>query len=70
VSVFTHTNTEIGGSNPTQGMDVCVCVYSVFVLSFVYVEALSPADPPSKEPYRLCTGSRNFKKRPRPNSGL
>jgi hypothetical protein len=23
------------GSNPTQGMDVCVCVYSVFVLSCV-----------------------------------
>jgi hypothetical protein len=23
------------GSNPAQGMDVCVCVYSVFVLSCV-----------------------------------
>jgi hypothetical protein len=23
------------GSNPNQGMDVCVCVYSVFVLSCV-----------------------------------
>jgi hypothetical protein len=31
--VFTRSNTGIVGSNPTQGMDVCV--YSVFVLSFV-----------------------------------
>jgi hypothetical protein len=25
-------NTRIAGSNPTQGADICVCVYSVFVL--------------------------------------
>jgi hypothetical protein len=31
-------------------MDVCVCVYSVFV----YVAALRQADPPTKEAYRLC----------------
>jgi hypothetical protein len=31
-----------------------VCVYSVFVLSCVYVAALRRADPPSKESYRLC----------------
>jgi hypothetical protein len=35
-------------------MDVCVCVYSVFVLSCVQVAALQRADPPSKESYRLC----------------
>jgi hypothetical protein len=29
-NVFAHANTGIMGSNPTQGMDVCV--YSVFVL--------------------------------------
>jgi hypothetical protein len=28
-TVFTHSNNGIVGSNPTQGMDVCVCVYSV-----------------------------------------
>jgi hypothetical protein len=31
-TVFALSNTEIGGSNPTRGMDVCVfsvCVYSV-----------------------------------------
>jgi hypothetical protein len=31
-----------------------VCVYSVFVLSSVWVAALQRADPPSKESYRLC----------------
>jgi hypothetical protein len=31
--VFARANAGIVGSNPTQGMDVCVCVYSVFVLS-------------------------------------
>jgi hypothetical protein len=35
-TVFARSNTRIVGSNPTQGMDVCiVCVYSVFVLFFV-----------------------------------
>jgi hypothetical protein len=38
----------IVGSNPTQGMDVCV--YSVFVLGSGLAEG---ADPPSKECYRL-----------------
>jgi hypothetical protein len=47
-------NVEIVGSNPTQGMDVCVCVYSVFMLSCVQVAALRPADHSSKERYRLC----------------
>jgi hypothetical protein len=42
------------GLNPTQGMDVCVCVYSVFVLSCVQVAALRHADHSSKESYRLC----------------
>jgi hypothetical protein len=31
-------------SNPTQGMDICVRIYSVFVLSFVQVAALRRAD--------------------------
>jgi hypothetical protein len=34
-SVFANSNAGIVGSNPTQGMDVCPCVYSVFVLSCV-----------------------------------
>jgi hypothetical protein len=34
-TVFARSEAEIGGSNPTQGMDVGVCVNSVFVLSCV-----------------------------------
>jgi hypothetical protein len=34
-TVFARTNTVIVGSNPTQDMDACVCVYSVFVLSWL-----------------------------------
>jgi hypothetical protein len=42
------------GSNSTRGMDVCVCIYSVFMLCCVYVAALRQADHSSKESYRLC----------------
>jgi hypothetical protein len=52
-TVFSPSNAGILGSNPTQDMDVCVCVYSVFMLSCVQVAALRQADPPSKESYRL-----------------
>jgi hypothetical protein len=38
-----------------------VCVYSVFVLSYVQVAALRRPDPPSKEPYRLCKKIRKLK---------
>jgi hypothetical protein len=31
-TVFARSNAGIVGSNPTQGMDVCVYVYSVFVI--------------------------------------
>jgi hypothetical protein len=53
-TVFSRSNTGIVGSNPIQCTDVCVCVYSVFVLSCVYVAALWRADHSSKESYRLC----------------
>jgi intracellular sulfur oxidation DsrE/DsrF family protein len=29
---FVRSNTGVVGSNPAQGMDVCVCDFSVFVL--------------------------------------
>jgi hypothetical protein len=32
LTVFARSNAGIMGSNPTQDMDVCVCVYSVIVL--------------------------------------
>jgi hypothetical protein len=53
-TVFARSNAGIVGSNPTQGMDVCVCVYSAFVLSCVLVAALRRTDHSSKESYRLC----------------
>jgi hypothetical protein len=31
-AVFARSNAGIVGANPTQGMDVCVCVYSVCVV--------------------------------------
>jgi hypothetical protein len=35
-TVFAPSNAGIVGSNPTQGMDVCImCVYSVFLLFYV-----------------------------------
>jgi hypothetical protein len=42
------------GSNPIQGMYVCVSIYSVFVLSCVEVAALRRADHSSKKSHRLC----------------
>jgi hypothetical protein len=53
-TVFARSDGGIVGSNPTQGMDVCVFVYSVFMLSCVEVAALRRADPLSKVSYRLC----------------
>jgi hypothetical protein len=53
-TVFVRSKAGIVGSNPTQGMDVCVCVYSVFVLSCVHVAALRRADDSFKETYSLC----------------
>jgi hypothetical protein len=49
-TVFARSNAGVVGSNPTEGMDVCVRVYSVFLLSCVYVAAFRRAD----HSYRLC----------------
>jgi hypothetical protein len=32
-TVFARSDSGMMGSNPIQSMDVCMCVYSVFVLS-------------------------------------
>jgi hypothetical protein len=29
-TVFAHSNTGIMGSNPTWGMDVCVCLFCIY----------------------------------------
>jgi hypothetical protein len=34
-TVFARSNAGIVSSNPTRGMDVCVCAYSVFLFSCV-----------------------------------
>jgi hypothetical protein len=67
-TVFARSEAGIVGSNPTQGMDVCVRLYRV--LSCVQVAALRRADPPSKEPNRLCKKIKKLIKRSRPNEGL
>jgi hypothetical protein len=56
------------GSNPTRGMDVCAFI--LLVLSCSQVEVLRPADPPSKESYRLCIRLRNRKGGQGPIKGL
>jgi hypothetical protein len=46
------------GSNPTRGMDVYVCGFSLRVFQCVGT-ALYPTDPVSKEGCRRCIGLRN-----------
>jgi hypothetical protein len=53
LTAFARSNAGIVCSNPTQSMDVCVCIYSVLVF-WVQVAALRRAHPPSKGSYRLC----------------
>jgi hypothetical protein len=44
-----------------QGCLVCLHVYSVFVLSCIYVEALGRADHSSNESYRLYIDTKKIK---------
>jgi hypothetical protein len=46
-TVSARSNAEIVGSNPTQAMDVCVSIYTVFLLSCVQVAALRRAASPT-----------------------
>jgi hypothetical protein len=46
-----------------------VCIYSVFVQSYMYVADLRRPDPPSKESYRLCKRLRNWKSGQGPTKG-
>jgi hypothetical protein len=48
-NVFVHSNNGIVGLNPTQGMDVCLCLFCVCVKAV----ALWRADHSSKESYQL-----------------
>jgi hypothetical protein len=59
---------------PTQRMDVCVCVYSVFVMCFVcvcvWVTALPRADPHPRSPTACVKIITKLKKGPGPNKEL
>jgi hypothetical protein len=63
--IFPHSNTGVVGSNPTQGMDVCVRWFCVCVVLCVG----RGLDPPSKGSYWLCVGSRNWKSGQGPTKG-
>jgi hypothetical protein len=67
--VFARSKAGIVGSTLTQVMNVCVCVYSVFVLSCVCVAALRRPDHSSKEIYRMRKMITRLKKRSGPNKG-
>jgi hypothetical protein len=59
-TVFARLNTGSRVRIPFEA-GMSVCVYSMLVLSCMYVEALRRDDPPPKELYRLCKGPRNWK---------
>jgi hypothetical protein len=60
-TVFAGSNTASVGSNPIQGMNVCVCVYSLFLLLCVLVPALRRADPCPRSPID-CVKTKKKKK--------
>jgi hypothetical protein len=64
-TLFARSNADIVGSNPTQGMDVCVCVYSECMQrpwDGLITRPMSPT---------VCVKNiTELKKRPGPNKGL
>jgi hypothetical protein len=69
-AVLSRSSVRFVGSNTTHDMDICiVCVYCVFLLSCVLVDALRWTDPPSKQSYWLRIGARNWKSGQGPTKG-
>jgi hypothetical protein len=68
-TVFARSNTGIVGSNPTRGMDVCVCLFCLFC-PVCAGSSLAMRWSPSKESYWLCKKIKKLKKRSRSNKGL
>jgi hypothetical protein len=58
------------GSNPTQGIDVCLCVFSAFVLFYVSIAALRGLTTRPRSPTVYVKKITKLKKRPGPNKGL
>jgi hypothetical protein len=56
LTAFARSNTGTVSSNPTQGIDVCVCLFCVVLC---VGGGLATADPIYKESYRLYTRLRN-----------
>jgi hypothetical protein len=68
-TVFARSNAGIVGSNPTQGMDVCVWVYCVYVVLCVgsgFPNGWSSVQGVLPTVYRI----KKLKEMPRPNNGL
>jgi hypothetical protein len=70
-TVFAHSNAGILGSNPTQGMDVCICVrlFCVYVVLFAG-SGLATGWSPIQEDLPTVYWIRELKKWPRPKKGL
>jgi hypothetical protein len=69
-TVFARLNAGIVDSNPTQGMDVCVCVYSVCVGLCVGSGLATGLTTHPRSPTVCVKKITKLKKRPRPNKGL
>jgi hypothetical protein len=68
-TVFARSDAGIVGSNPTQGMDICVhlfCVYVVLCVDIGLSTGWSPIQGVLPTAYRI----KKLKKRPRSNQGL
>jgi hypothetical protein len=69
-TVFARSKAGIVGSNPTQGMDVCIVfVYSVCVVLWVG-RGLAPGWSPVQGVLQTVYRIKKLKKLPRPNKGL
>jgi hypothetical protein len=67
-TVFAPSNAGIVDSKPTQCMDVCVCLYSVFVL-YCIGSGLETGWSPAQGDLRVCIGLRNWKSGQGPTKG-
>jgi hypothetical protein len=68
-TIFARSNTGVVGSNPTRGMDVCVCLFCVCTVLWVgsgLATVWSPVQGVLLTVYRIT----KLKKRPGPSKGL